>query len=141
MRHASLADIKATVEQCGYVHFRHLDCTVFLVDANGNHRLVDGAQLRRLSAHICKNVTADRNRKRRRTQFDYRVEEIMTNFRFSACSRCHHARCVCTSVPISRRMLGEIFEDYLRLAGSDPDRKVRLREVKRALESLKLSKP
>lgn len=56
---------------------------------------------------------------------------------FRACPRCNHQRCVCTSVPISRHMLGEIFADYLRLVGKDPDRKIKIREVGRALETLK----
>lgn len=42
MRHARLGEIKQTVEKGGFVQFRHLDCTVFLVDASGNRRLVDG---------------------------------------------------------------------------------------------------
>lgn len=42
MRHARLAEIKATVENGGYVEFRHLDSSVFLVDADGKRKLVDG---------------------------------------------------------------------------------------------------
>lgn len=61
--------------------------------------------------------------------------------KFSACPRCKHQRCVCTSVPISRHTLGDIFEDYLRMVGNDPDRKIKVREVNRAESLRQTSKP
>jgi ribosomal protein S14 len=55
---------------------------------------------------------------------------------FKACQRCKHQRCVCTTVPVSRHALREILNDYLRLVGNDPDRRVRIREAQRVLREL-----